>query len=235
MAVVNIMPEEESIEIPISEESYEEEAPSEEFEQEEEVVEEEQPTIEEQLFELPDGRKVDADTLQNEWKNNFLPDYTRKSQELATIKNGNSTSKEEEAQSLLADPDYVPESYLSLAEQIKAELRADLAREEKSRIEQQQAVENLVIEQLEGVKAIDPNVDENRLFLHANKYGFRDLKVAYENMKDMNQMVKTVQKTTAQNIAKRNDPVSVSPGAIGTRPDPSAFGSAVEYMRSLNN
>jgi hypothetical protein len=53
-------------------------------------------------------------------------------------------------------------------------------------------------------------------------------------MKDMGQVAKTVQKQTAENIAKRNDPVSVSPGsAVGTAPDPSAFGSAVEYMRSL--
>ena len=228
------MPEDESIDVPISDDTYQEEStPSEEV-VEEEVVEEEQPIIEEQLFELPDGRKVDADTLQNEWKNNFLPDYTRKSQELATFKTGNSP-KEEETRSLLADPEYVPDSYLSLAEQIKAELRADMQREEQTRIDQQKAVENLVIEQLEGVKAIDPNVDENKLFLHANKYGFRDLKVAYENMKDMSQIVRTVQKNTAQNIAKRNDPVSISPGAIGTRPDPSMFGSAVEYMRSLNN
>src|SRR4029079_11164306 len=33
-----------------------------------------------ELYELPDGRKVDAQTLQKEWKTNFLPDYTKKSQ-----------------------------------------------------------------------------------------------------------------------------------------------------------
>lgn len=223
--------EEDSIEMIHSEESLEEEAPSEEFEQEESVEEAEVPdVVEPELFELPDGRKVDAVTLQHEWKENFAPEFTRRSQELAELKKG---AQKEETRSLLADPDYVPESYLSLAEQIKAELRADMEREERTKLEQQQAVENLVIEQLESVKAIDPNVDENKLFLHANKYGFRDLKVAYDNMRDMSQIVKTVQKVTAENIAKRNDPVSVSPGSTGIRPDPSAFGSAVEYMRSL--
>ena len=49
----------------------------------------------------------------------------------------------------------------------------------------------------------------------------------------MNQIVKSVQKTTADNIAKRNDPVSITPGATGQRPDPSQFSNAVEYMRSL--
>ena len=31
------------------------------------------------LYETPDGRQVDAETLQREWKDNFLPEFTRKS------------------------------------------------------------------------------------------------------------------------------------------------------------
>lgn len=43
-------------------------------------------TPEKELFELPDGRKVDASTLSKEWKENFYPEFTRRSQQLAEIK-----------------------------------------------------------------------------------------------------------------------------------------------------
>lgn len=51
-------------------------------------------TPEESLFELPDGRKVDASTLSKEWKENFYPEFTRRSQKLAEIERAN---KEAEA------------------------------------------------------------------------------------------------------------------------------------------
>lgn len=37
----------------------------------------------ETLYELPDGRKVDAATLAKEYKENLLPEFTRRSQRLA--------------------------------------------------------------------------------------------------------------------------------------------------------
>ncbi len=49
----------------------------------------------------------------------------------------------------------------------------------------------------------------------------------------MSQLAKTVQQTTAKNIAKRADPVSVSHGATGIRPDPSQFSTARDYLRSI--
>jgi len=224
------MPEEENIEVVHSEETGNEpiEAPSETPEIEEPVVE---PVVEAPLYELPDGRKVDAATLQTEWKENFLPEFTRKSQALAEIER--SKAPVEPAVNPYADPDYTPGSYAEIIEAAKQAALAELASKEQARIAEQQAVEGAVVQQLEAVKAIDPNVNENQLFLHANKYGFRDLSTAYKNMKDMSELTKNVQKVTAQNIAKRNDPVSVSTGAGVSRPDPSAFGSAIEYMRSL--
>lgn len=183
----------------------------------------------EALYELPDGRKVDAATLQTEWKENFLPEFTRKSQALAEIEK----SKVVETPNPYADPEYTPTSYAEIIEAAKQAALQELAAQENSRTEQIKAVENAVVQQLAEVKSIDANVNENQLFLHANKYGFRDLKVAYQNMKDMAELTKNVQKTTAQNIAKRNDPVSISAGTGVSRPDPSAFGSAIEYMRSL--
>jgi len=51
-------------------------------------------TPEKELFELPDGRKVDSATLSKEWKENFYPEFTRRSQKLAEIERAN---KETEA------------------------------------------------------------------------------------------------------------------------------------------
>ncbi len=226
----------ESIEIPHSEEEQTPQepaaTPSEETPQPAETPEvPPTPTPEEELFELPDGRKVDGQTLAREWKENFLPDYTRKSQALAAK---DQPLPNETPKNVYEDPDYVPTSYAEIIEAAKKAALDELAAKETERIEMQTAAENAVIEQLEAVKAIDPNVDENKLFLHANKYGFRDLSTAYQNMKDMNLLVKTVQKQTTENIQKRQDPVSVQPGGnVGTPPNPSNFGSAVEFMRSL--
>lgn len=186
-----------------------------------------------ELFELPDGRKVDAETLTKEWKENFLPDYTRKSQELAKTKTETLPDNKSTPSNPYADPDYVPTSYEEIIK--VAEERALQAIERKATDEAtaRQAVENEVVTQLDSIKKLDPNLNENALFLHANKYGFRDLKIAHQNMKDMSALAKTVQQTTAKNIAKRIDPVSNTPGATGARTDPSHFGSAIEYMRSL--
>lgn len=237
--LMNVPIPSESIEIPNSEANptplpVEPEAtPSEETPEVEPEVTPETPA-EADLYELPDGRKVDGATLAKEWKENFLPDYTRKSQELARVTSPNLPT--ETPPNPYADPDYVPTTYQEIIDAAKAAALAELAQQAEATATAQKAVEDAVVAQLDEVKKIDPNVDENKLFLHANKYGFRDLSTAYQNMKDMGQVVKTVQRQTAENIAKRKDPVSVSPGAaVGTAPDPSAFGSAVEYMRSLKH
>lgn len=185
-----------------------------------------------ELFELPDGRKVDANTLTKEWKENFLPDYTRKSQELAKVKTPE-VAKTEPANPL-NDPNWQPQSYAEIIQIAKQEMKSDLQKEAQEKIDARQAIENEVVNQLAEVKKLDPSLNENALFLHATKYSFKDLKLAHQNMKDMNDLAKSVQQTTAKNIAKRNDPVSVSPGAIGARPDPSQFATARDYVRSLN-
>jgi hypothetical protein len=184
-----------------------------------------------ELYELPDGRKVDAETLSKEWKDNFYPDYTRKSQTLAEIEKGKINN--EPAPSKYADPTYQPSTYQEIIEAAKIEALKEIETRERTRIEEQRAIENTIAAQLTELKQVDPALNENALFLHATKYGFRDLKVAHQNMRDMSELAKKVQATTAQNIAKRADPVSVTPGGTGTRPDPSSFDSAIDYLRSL--
>lgn len=223
---IEVVPSEESGNVPA-------EAPSEPSQPETPaVVETVQPT-EPELYELPDGRKVDAETLTKEWKENFAPEFTRRSQELAQLKTGTLPTNNEPSQKPYANPDYVPQSYEELIEIAKAEALNAIEQKEQERIQRQVELENAVATQLSEVKTLDPNLNENALFLHATKYGFRDLKLAYQNMKDMSSIVKSVQETTVKNIAKRTDPVSISPGASGIKLDPSAFSSSVEYLRSL--
>lgn len=187
----------------------------------------------EELYELPDGRKVDAETLSKEWKENFYPDYTRKSQELAKVKNPEPINNNDAPNSPYSDPEYVPQSYEELLQVAEERALKAFEAKEKAIIEERQAIESQVVSQLNEIKSVDPNLNENALFLHATKYGFDNLKMAYDNMKDMNAVIKKTQTTTAQNIAKRNDPVSASPGATGQRPDPSQFENAREYLRSI--
>ncbi len=193
------------------------------------------PTVptEPELFDLPDGRKVDAATLANEFKTNFLPEFTRKSQELAALKTGTPPTAPQPAVNPYADPEYVPQNYAEIIQAAKEAALSELAQKETDRIANEQAVETAVATQLAEVKVIDPTVNENQLFLHATKYGFNNLKVAHANMKDMAELAKNVKQQTAADIHKRNDPVSITPGAIGNVPDPSGFENARDYLRSL--
>lgn len=188
---------------------------------------------EEELFELPDGRKVDSETLAKEWKENFMPDYTKKSQELAKLKPSEITNDNKPTPKVYEDPEWQPETYAELIELAKNEVKWDLEASRIAEIEARQNLENQVLEQLDEIKKVDPSVNENALFLHANKYGFRDLRYAHQNMKDMSEVIKKTQKVTADNITKRKDPVSVTPGAIGNSSNPSNFGTAVDFLRSL--
>lgn len=180
-----------------------------------------------ELYELPDGRKVEPSVLVDEYKN-LLSDYTRKSQALAA-----QAPKELAPQEPTANPDYQPQSYEEIFQIAEQRALRAIEAKEQARIQEQQAVENTVISQLNEIKTVDANVNENALFKHAMDYGFRDLKLAHKNMRDMADLAKKVQMTTSNNIAKRNDPVSASPGATGNKPDPSNFSNAVDYLRSL--
>jgi hypothetical protein len=227
------MPDEivESVEVISSEES-----PSEVIEttetQAEETPAEKVETVEPELYDLPDGRKVDSATLAREFKENFLPEFTRKSQELAALKKD---KPETEEVNPYKDPNYIPENYQEIIEVAKAKALQEIDARSKLEAEKRQALETEVGNQLAEVKKTDPTVDESLLFLHANKYGFRDLRTAYQNMKDMNALVKNVQKTTEKNIQRRaNEQISTTPGKAGaTIPNPSNFANAVDYLRSL--
>ncbi len=195
--------------------------------------------MEPELYELPDGRKVDGVTLAREFKENFLPDYTKKSQALAEIERNNINNTPEEKP--YQKPGWTPKDWPEVIQIAKQEIKGDLEQQEKQRVEQRKALEDSIVNEITELKKADPTLNENTLFLHANeyreKYGvvFPSLKAAYAHMQDVHKLTKNVQETTAKNIAKRADPVSTTNpgGPTGNRPDPSNFGSAVEYLRSL--
>jgi len=189
------------------------------------------PPVEPELFELPDGRKVDAATVLQEYKN-LLPDYTRKSQALAAKDRAGDPNITTNPTDPFADPNFVPQSYAELAEAIRASTLREIEAKEQKAVDDRKAVEDAVTTQLTGLKASDPNLNENALFQHAVKYGFRDLKAAHQNMSDMNKLVKDTKQTTAKDIQRRSDPVSASPGATGARLDPSHFATAVDFLRA---
>lgn len=193
-----------------------------------EPVKEEAAPVEPELYELPDGRKVDAATLSKEWKENFMPDYTKKSQELAKV----SVSPEKPVNPY-ADPEYTPQTYEEILQEAERRALKAVEGKEQAKIESQKALTDAVEGQLKEIRATDPNLNEEALYQHAVKYGFQDLRRAHQNMRDMSEVVKKTQDVTAKNIAKRADPVSVTPGATGAKLDPSHFATSRDYLRAL--
>lgn len=195
----------------------------------------EAPAVE--LFDLPDGRKVDATTLQREWRENFMPDYTRKSQalaEAARVQNPNLNSPDTPK---WKDPNYVPQSYAELIEAGKQaaleEIKSDAQAQEQARMQVVSQVDN----EIASIKAKDPKLDENALFVHANKYGFNNLIAAHENMSAMRKVALETEQRVLKNVnARKNDPIAgaSAPGTPGAGQAYGAngqYGSAVEYFR----
>ena len=189
------------------------------------------------LYETPDGRKVDAETLQREWSENFLPEFTRKSQALAAIERERELNNTKDETPAWKKPDYVPQSYAEVIELAKREALQEIQNSHKAEQERIAAVQTEVDTQLSQIKSIDPKLDENALFVHANKYGFRDLKAAHTNMSDMKKALLDVEQRTVKNLKTReSDPISTGPG--GELPstdgyDPkemSGFEGAAEYL-----
>lgn len=180
-------------------------------------------TPEPALFELPDGRKVDAATLEREWKQNFYPEFTRKSQELAALKTP--ITKEEPA---WKNPDYSPTTWAEAIEIATQEAESRILNRAAEAETQAAAIRTEVETQMAAVKAIDPKVDEDALFAHATKYGFTDLKTAHTNFKAIQDAVLT----TEQRVLKSQGKYQADP--IATTPTAPAGAPKVEYSPSSN-
>lgn len=200
--------------------------------------------IEPDTYDLPDGRKVDGKTLMKEWKENFLPDYTRKSQELASLKRGEKTEINKPSDDVpdWKKPDFVPETYGDLVEIAKREIIKDMKDGAEKQAAEQKALADAIDADIAEIKKIDPTIDENLVFAHANKYGFKDLKQAHANYRAMKDVEINTEKRVLQNIQSRKEtPVAdgkttkvTPPSTEGITYDPvNVNQSASEFLQSL--
>jgi hypothetical protein len=187
-----------------------------------------------ELYELPDGRKVDAQTVASEYKN-LLSDYTRKSQALANYEKSNINNHVPKDD---IDDTWVPETYEEIL--AKAEERIFQRIEEKQRAEQEfeQQITSQVDSELAEIKKANPSLDENKLFEHATKYKFPNLSSAFQNMQDMNKSLDAIREQTAKSVQKRNsDPVAIGTAPISNDEEeysPNLRGNSLkDYLRAI--
>lgn len=182
-----------------------------------------------ELFELPDGRKVSSEELSKEWKDNFMPDYTRKSQELAEYKRSIETEKKQDIPKWKRE-DYRPETYAELIEIARQEAVESIRNQERESLAEKERISKEVENTLSKLKGVDSNLDENKLFEHAVKYGFKDLNLAYQNMSDMGKIQATIEKKVLGNIKSRENLKVATDGITKTITND----DSVDYF-SINN
>jgi hypothetical protein len=207
-------------------------------------VEEETPTEvtpeEPMLYETPDGRQVTAEVLQKEWKENFLPEFTRKSQALADIEREKNINNAPEEVPEWQKDDYVPQNYAEIINIAEAKALQTIRDNAAAEIQKETDIKNAVEAELTEIKATDSKLDADALFQHANKYGFNNLKQAYSNMSDMKKTAVDTEQRTVKNIKDREvDPISTGPGGEvvdSNDYDPnemSQYDGANDYLASL--
>lgn len=235
-----------AVETPPVEDAPSEEIPAEKTEDAEEAPADEAPVVaDDGLFELPDGRRVTPAEAQREWKENFLPEFTRKSQRLADLEKGGKTditNPPPEMKKEWQDPDYVPKSYAEIVEIAKAEAIQEIQSKQKAEETRIASVRDAINEEVASIKKIDPKLDENVLFAHANKYGFQSLTAAHQNMKDMQKAVVHTEQKVIKNLKTREaDPVSDAASPASVEEDSfdqnasSNFDNASDYLAFLKS
>lgn len=193
--------------------------------------------VEENLVELPDGRKLPPKEAEAEYRN-LYSEFTRKSQELATYKKGQPSEINNNNQPT-EQPEWIPQTWEEVLEKATQVAEEKAERKAQAEAEFRQRNEERVMSELSEIKKENPTLNESQLFNHAIKYNFTDLKVAYSNMKDMQSSIQKATKMTVDNLNKRNaEPISGGSqgGAVydGDVYDPSARNtSLVDLLRSM--
>jgi hypothetical protein len=180
--------------------------------QEEEVKK----TEEAELFELPDGRKVDGSTLAKEWKENFYPEFTRRSQKLKELESAKQEVKSDsqEGKSPWDDPNWEPQTWQEVLDAAERKVTEKAVAEKAAAEQAKKSVNDWVESQVAEIRKEEPKLNEDALFSHAIKYGFYDIKSAYQNMKDMNLAVKHTEKKVVDKLKARAQ--SSSPSGDGS-------------------
>jgi len=201
-----------------------------------EPTKEETPT-EENLVELPDGRKLPPKEAEAEYRN-LYSEFTRKSQILAKYEKGDN-SKITNTNETTEKEEWIPQTWEEVKKESIREMRAEMEKERQAETETRKKNEEYVVGQLAELKKENPTLNETQLFNHALKYNFTDLKLAHYNWKDMQSSIKKATEMTVANLQKRNaDPINggsqggtISDGDVY---DPSARSiSLVDYLHSL--
>lgn len=203
--------------------------------------EEQKPEESEELYALPDGKQVDAATLAKEWRDNFLPEFTRRSQELAALKN----PKVEKEEAVAPDPwkstEWEPKTYQELLDAAKTEAERTvwqkITEEANRETQEQQAREAFITQEIEQIKQLDPKVNINTVMAHASKYAFSSLIPAYQNLRAIQEAEKRVEDRVMKNIKLRaGEPVGEDSAAPSSAPSDFAPGKGFEMaMKQIRN
>ena len=193
-------------------------------------TEETETKTEEGLYELPDGRKLTGEQVKEEYLK-LNSEFTRKSQELARAKNPpQAEPNKQEAQHPWDDPNWQPKTYRELMD-AQARYMATLSEAEQAKERQaREQVSSWVQTQVEEIRKLEPELNEDLLFAHATKYGHNDLMGAYRSMKDMKLAVKSTEQKVVANMTKRNADGPVSEGTDQPDGEP----TYQQYLESLN-
>lgn len=182
-----------------------------------------------ELYELPDGMKVDAKGLTEAWRDRFMPEFTRRSQELSALKAKGGQQPKAEEQPKPApwtDPAWEPKTYQELVEAASFKAKEETWQkvlEESTRGEREQAERDAyVTQEVEQLKGLDPKVNVSAVMAHASKFGFQSLIPAYQNLKTIDEAEKRTEERVLKNMKQRaGEPVGVGaadPGAGVTFP-----------------
>lgn len=162
-------------------------------------------------YELPDGTKADAETLARAWKENFMPEFTRKSQELAALKSKISTPKEEPSTPTtnpLDNPEWQPGNYNELSQAIEQKVWNQILESASAEDRQRSERDAYIQREIDEIKTVDKDVDVNRVMAHAAKYAFSSLIPAYQNMRAIEDASRLAEERVLKNIqARSNTPV----------------------------
>ena len=116
----------------------------------------------------------------------LLPEFTRKSQELAGLKKGQEPSKA----TLFENPDYRPASYNEYYHHIRDEIKRETAEEQRIETEKQAEIKGQVDGFIAEVKKTDKNFDEKDFSDYALRHKFQlntmdDLRAVHSAYKDL--------------------------------------------------
>ena len=187
-------------------------------------------------YEMPDGTKADAETLAKAWKENFMPEYTRKSQELAALKQSLAPKEDKpvDAPNPLDNPDWSPENYGQLSSAIEQKVWKQILESAGEEERQAQERDAYIQREVQELKTLDKDVDVNRVMAHAAKYAYPSLLPAFQNMKAMEDAVRMAEERVLKNIQARSAaPVGSPTGGSAAVSFPADVRTGLEKARYI--